>query len=409
VKTTFIDTRLVKYALLFSSITLMVIYGSLSSVYAISLTDYTFPESSSQQGHVKSDFSLSNELDPNKPKQSGYHLGGIVSYDRFYTSLPFEYTVKFAGTFDFDKGTDKGADSDQDYDMDLKTDLKKYISDESSVFGLGAVDLEYRKQPSADEADDVYAVVRVGAGYGRRVDATVLKQAMRINEDLKKYNVIKQDIPDNAMLELARIIARENEYQSKYSDEEYKKYWYEDMEKIIRESGTLSHETLGAMGIIRIQEILDEHHTGLRLYGWQASAAVGLVISDFEGEKGDPDLLLKFEWARPLTLQLQLNNTTFAKTVFADDQTYTLNEAFEVYYELSDKIDWNNTFTINYDILTAKDKYNTLTLKFASTYYFYLANQLTLEPNFTYSYVDDGVDDTTWNWKFSGSVDYRFL
>jgi len=106
---------------------------------------------------------------------------------------------------------------------------------------------------------------------------------------------------------------------------------------------------------------------------------------------------------------LQLNNNIFANTVFTDDQIYRMGEKFQVYYEISNKIDWDNTFRIDYDILTANDADNILKLGFNSTFIFYLANQLTFNPGFNYSYLDDGSDKAKWDWALLGSITYRLL
>lgn len=403
-KHNFIQNGFVKYIALLFFFMFILLYGR--SICAISLTDYTFPESTSQQGYLNSTFNVTDRSDPNS--QTGYDLTGSASYNRYFRSLPMSYNLNLLGNFNFNQGTDEEAESNDAYNLRLGTRLNKYLEDTSDVFGFGGANLEYRKLLDQDDADDPFLDITIGVGYGRSIDATVLKQAMRINEDLKKFNIINGDIPDKGMLELASVIDNEDEYRSKYGVVEYKKYWYEDMEKILRQNEILTHDALGAMGIVRIQEILDEP-TGLRFYGWEVRAGLGLIISDFSGEEGDPLLSLEFDWARPVSTKLQLNNKAFARTVFTDDQTYTLSEQFQIYYEFSNKIDWDNTFRINYDILTAEDSENILNLNFNSTYILYIANQLTFNPGLNYSYLDDGVDDAKWNWALLGSISYRFL
>ena len=59
------------------------------------------------------------------------------------------------------------------------------------------------------------------------------------------------------------------------------------MEKVVRESGVLSGDSLGAIGILRIQEVLDEP-TAQRWHGWAVRGGVGARVKDFDGESGDP-------------------------------------------------------------------------------------------------------------------------
>lgn len=377
-----------------------------SSALAISLTDYKFPRSTSQEAYVNGTFNLSG-LSADST-QTGYDFTGSATYDLFYRSLPFSYFLNARGNFSLDRPTYEDAESEDAYNTLITTRANKYLSEQSDLFGFGSARLEYRKLAAQDEADDPYVDVTAGVGYGRTIDATVLKQAMRMNEDFKKYGVITGNIPDDAMLELAGIIDREDEYRSRYGEVEYKKYWYEDMEDVIRKSGVLKEETLGAMGLIRIQEVLEEK-TGNRYYGWEARAGVGYVISDFTGESGDPRLSLEFDWARPYSIQLQLTNDAYMYTVLEDDPTYNFGNIFDVYYEVSNRIDWDNNFKIEYNVFSAEDVENTMSMVFSSTYIFYIENQLTFNPNFTYNYFDDGIEETDaqWNWSLTGSISYR--
>jgi len=390
-----------------SIIGLIALFSLSQTVWGISLTDYKFPESTSQEGYLNATFSTENNSADTT--QVGYNLGGSARYDLFYRSLPFTYQLNSSGNFSVARSTTDGAESEDAYSFLATTRANKYFPRASlpNLFGFGSARLEYRKLAAQDEADDPYADVGAGVGYGRTIDATVLKQAMRMNEDFRKYGVISRDIPDRTLLELAGIIEREDEYRSKHGEVEYRKYWYEDMEEAIRKSGVLSGETLGAMGLIRIQEVLDEP-TGNRFYGWEARAGGGVVLSDFSGESGDPRLSVEFDWARPYSLQVQLTNNAYMNTVFTDDRVYNLGNIFQVYYEVSNRIDWDNRLTLNYSIPTADEAENILSLNLSSSYIFYIENQLTFTPGFVFNYLDNGVGDGEWDWKLNGSINYRF-
>jgi len=310
------------------------------------------------------------------------------------------------GNFAVAKSTVEDSDTEDSYDILATTVADKYIRDDSNLFGFGGASLEYRKLTSQDEADDPRIDLEVGVGYGRTINATVLKQAIRINEDFKKYNVISGDIPDNALLELAQVIDREGEYRSRYGNVEYRKYWFEDMEEVIRKSGVLAGESLGAIGILRIQEVLDEP-TAQRWHGWVARAGVGVQVSDFDGDAGDPTVSARFDWTRPIDIRFQLSNSASFYTVLEDDPTYNLQDVFRLDYEISNRIDWYNSLAVNYDIPTIDDAENILRLNLKSTYIFYIENQLTVNPEFQYQFIDDGIGDSRWNWAILGSVTYR--
>ncbi|MBU0518806.1 hypothetical protein KJ564_07700 [bacterium] len=391
----------VKITLLFAICTLLV--GAHPAI-SIDLTDYTFPVSTSQQAFLNGAFNLNGSSADST--QTAYNLGGSGTYDLFYRSLPLEYQLSALGNFSFLRGELEGADDQNGYNTGISTRLNKYFKDDSKVFGFGEANVEYRKLNAQDEADDPYADVTIGFGYGRSIDATVLKQAVRLSEDFQKYNVTNSPIPDKGLLELAQIIDKKSEFRSTYGVVEYRKYWYEAMENVLMDYDVLTGDGLGAMGAIRIEEVLAEP-TGFRFHGWQARAGFGIVVSDFDGEAGDPLFSLGFDWARPLGMQLQLNNNAYLSTVLVSDPAYNLGDEFQIYYEISNRIDWDNRFKINYTINSAEGLENVLNLTFTSTYILYIENQLTFNPSFVLSYVDDGINDALTDWAILGSISYR--
>jgi len=371
---------------------------------AISLTDYTFPDSKSQEAYVNGVFGALGNSTENS--EVGYNLAGSASYRLYLRSLPFSYDLSLLGNFSLDKSTIEDSESEDSYNISASTTADKYLRDDSNVFGYGSIFADYRKLSYQDEADDPRIDLEVGVGYGRTINATVLKQAIRINEDFLKYDVISKSMPDKTLLELARVIDRESEFRGQYGSVEYQKYWFEEMEAIIGKSGVLKGENLGAIGIIRIQEVLDEP-TAQRWHGWSVRGGVGYRISDYDGESGDPRLSARFDWTRPASLRLQLTNNTSFSTILEDDPVYTLQELFRVDYELSNRIDWYNSFEATYDILTADGAENVLQMNLKSTYIFYIENQLTFNPGLQYQYIDDGTGDASWNWSLIGSISYR--
>ncbi|RMH73240.1 MAG: hypothetical protein D6675_02900 [Gemmatimonadetes bacterium] len=375
-----------------------------ASVQAISLTDYKFPESTSQEAYLNGAFNLGG--DSNEETEVGYDFRGSSSYRLDYRSLPFSYNLDILGDFNVEKDRSKDAESQDSYQLSATTTADKYFSNESSLFGYGSLFFDYQKPFGADDALDPYIQIGAGIGYGRTINATVLKQAIRMNNDFKKYNVITGDMPDASLLELAAIIDKESEYRSRYGGVEYRKYWYEDMEEVVAKSGVMAGDNLGAIGIVRIQEVLDEP-TAQRYHGWNVRAGIGVVLQDYAGEQGDPLLEASYNWTRPLSLALQLTNTLSLQTVFQDDQVYNIENRFRADYEISNRIDWYNIATIGYDLQTADDVEDVLRISLNSTYIFYIENQLSFNPEFQFNYLDNGVDDAFSEWALLGSISYR--
>ena len=138
---------------------------------------------------------------------------------------------------------------------------------------------------------------------------------------------------------------------------------------VLKESSVLTEDGLGAMGVIRIQEVLKEP-TGLRFYGWEARAGVGVVLSDFNGKSGDPLASVEFDWSRPSSINLQFNDNFYANTVFNKDSTgmYNIGNSFQVYYEMSNRIHWDNTLKAELRLRGAENSHDSNSLNFSSTF-----------------------------------------
>lgn len=372
--------------------------------HAISLTDYTFPNSTSQQAYVNGTFNANgNSIDTT---QIGYILGGSGNYWLALRSLPFSYDLTTGASFATTRGTADGAEAEDSYDLNLATNLDKYLSDFSKTFIYGAGFFDYRKLSTQEEADDPRIDVEAGIGVGRTINATVLKLAVRMDEDFVKYGVTTRPMSDEALLQLAAIIDREAEFRSVHGAVEYRKYWYEAMEKVLVSAGVLAREGLSAMGVLRIQEVMAEP-TAQRWHGWSARVGVGARISDYDGESGDPTLVGRLEYHRPIGFDLQVSNRSSVSTIFADEQNYHFMNAFRVDYEISNRVDWYNGLTLNYDLLTADDAENILEALFNSTFIFYLENRLSINPELQFRYRDNGIGDAEWDWAFLGGITYR--
>lgn len=378
--------------------------GLAGGSHAISLTDYTFPTSTTQQAYLNGTFnSQGNSIDTT---QTGYTVGGSGTYWLALRSLPFSYDVSLGASATTSRATVEGAESEDAYDINLSTNLDKYFTDEGKFFIYGAAYMDYRKLAAQEEADDARIDVEAGLGFGRTINATVLKQAVRMDEDFQKYGVTTGRLPDSALLALASIIDRESEFRSRYGAVEYGKYWYGEMERVLLDAGVLARESLGALGVLRIQEVMQEP-TAQRWHGWQARVGVGSRISDYDGESGDPTLTARLDWHQPVGMDVQFSNRASFSTVFADDLLYRMQDLFRLDYEISNRIDWYNGVTFKYDVPTATDAENIFESILASTFIFYLENQLSFNPELQFRYLDDGVQDAAWDWAILGGITYR--
>ena len=109
----------------------------------------------------------------------------------------------------------------------------------------------------------------IGVGYGRSINATALAKAVRIEDFFLAEGLIFEQLPKETMIELGHIIERSSEYED-VNGTRYENYWFEDMENAIGKSRILG-ESLGAIGILRMREVLFQERINDRFYGWMGN------------------------------------------------------------------------------------------------------------------------------------------
>ncbi|MDD4277291.1 MAG: hypothetical protein PHT37_05325 [Candidatus Cloacimonetes bacterium] len=354
---------------------------------SVSFTDYTSPTSSGQEAFLNGNFNFKS----GNQDQASYNglLGG--NYLNYYNSLPINWRIGADGNLELLRGSADGAEANTGYAIKAYTNADKYLNN-SNVFGYGALDLGYRKNINLDDADDPYAKIGIGAGYGRVMDATVLSKAMRIVDELIKYEVIKNPLTTEGYIALAQIIDKEGQYKTQYGRDEYKKYWYEAMEDVFNQENLLPAGSLHALGIIRLQEVLDQRFSS-RKYGWTVRAGVGYVLSSYDGLDQDPTLDISAEYALPISNKLQFIERMDYSTILSDDISHTIYNKASLTYELSSMMDWENKLTTALTIPSASGAKTIIDNTLESIFYYYLSNKVNLNASLRFHMLDDGVKD----------------
>ncbi len=357
------------------------------SLMSISLTDYTVTETYFQEAYLNGNFNLAS----GNQYQTSYSGTGFANYKTQYSTLPLTWKLFSDASFDFNRGSAKGDSLKTGYQMVLNSDANKYFTN-SKVFLYGAIGLGYRKILGNEDADKPFSKIGLGAGYGRVYDATVLARTMMYIDDLKKYGILTNSISDDAYLKLAKIIAKEEEYKSKYGIIEYKKYWFDDMEKILSGEGVLKDNRLSALGVMRMEEVLNRRVSSRR-HGWSIRGGVGYVFSNYDGSDSDPSLDAKFEYALPFKYYFQLIEQLDFSTVLSNDNKINIANNLSLSYQLTDKIEWENNWILSIIMPTDKDEKDIISNTFTSAYYYYLANHISLSATLQLTKTDDGINN----------------
>ncbi|MCS7198454.1 MAG: hypothetical protein NZ930_07250 [Candidatus Bipolaricaulota bacterium] len=131
--------------------------------------------------------------------------------------------------------------------------------------------------------------VSAGLGYGRFKDVTALSKALKIQERLLGLKAISAPLPATVIFELADTIGRRAEFPDLAS-------LVQRLEEIIEATGFVPHGQLGAVALLRIEEIINET-ADEKLCGWELRLGLGYELLAPQGETRDWLTLASFEYA----------------------------------------------------------------------------------------------------------------
>lgn len=354
----------------------------------VSPTDYTVPVSTAEQARLDVSYKYAGQESDVLTNDAT----GSLLYNRFYNSLPFAYDVNLNVIGD----TKRLPDGEQDNALNIlgSSGIRKYFTPEGDWFYSGELGLTYQ-----DEFDRPSIEVIPGVGYGRFIRATTLARAVRIEDFLLEEGVISRRLPKATIIEVAHIIENEGEYRAIHG-ERYRRYWFEAMEKEIAKSGLFTEEGLGAVGVLRTQEVLFEERVNERFYGWDVRFGVRFeVLSEYEDiDPDDPGASIRARYSRPLGWKSQFGVTGEYDTPFTSDfgNAYNAAGTVDYIYEIGNRVD----FTLSNVVVAAKSDPDVDVVwsdQVRTGFLFYLENQLTLNVSGNLNKVSDspvtqGVD-----------------
>ena len=342
------------------------------SAQNVSVTDYQVPVSAADRLLI--DFSMNHATSGSDATTSKGNIGGI--YKRFYDSLPFGYSIDIIGSGLVDKNivTDE---YNTNYQVNGDAGVKKYLMQNSAALKdlFGSVRASSNMLKNYDQPA---SSLTVGVGYGRFIEATDLAKAVRIEEFLIKEGELSDHLPKEAILEISKIINREGEYRDKYG-ETYEKEWYKDMETVMREPNLLKEGGLGAIGILRIEEVLEREDIADRFYGWDVTLGSRFDITlPFTGQDRSPaNLDVSASYARPIAWRWQVSERISMNTPFDNFGTaFSSSLSTDISYELSNRIDVRLRHLLRLEKLEADDAQISHAL--GASFIYYIENNLNL-------------------------------
>jgi hypothetical protein len=367
----------------------VLVLAGVASAQNVSITDYRVPVSQAKSMNAALNYSYAAVGDSTVTDDGTLRL----VYSQFYSSLPFAWRIGFNGS-----GSKTGDETS--HSTNVSTSVNKYLFDDQDVFGyarLSASHVEGYKQIASRGA--------VGMGYGRFIAATAFAKAIRIDQFLLEEGAITGHLGKEDLITLGNIIEREAEFKDEYGSA-YEPHWYEAMEEVIRGSGKLSGETIGAMGILRMEEVLFEETIHDRFYGWEVRAGVGHEITTFDESDTQGSVEAGFAFAYPFALSSQLNHRTDYTTPFDDmGGAYLIESATDYIYELTNRIDFISSYQLQ--VARASEDADTVESHAISTgFIFYIENQINLVVS---GQLDKSGDEEDWNTSANVAVTYRIF
>lgn len=346
---------------------------------AIELTDFRDPNTAFDEAYV--DFSAN--ANGGNQDQTSYSAFLDAFYNKRVSTDRQVWGLAIDGNADASRGPTEGVDSVSDYGFSVRANTDVYFSDTNDkLFYFGAGSFAHQ-----DSAVDDNIGVTVGIGYGRVWNATPLAKALRIQNALNGHSLLSTDMSDQALLDLAAIIGREDEYRAQGGIDEYRGTWYTDMEQVLVDAGVLPNGEFSALGTVKLDDVLFDEPISTRRHGWLVRAGAGFQSSDFSGiADNDPKLLFELEYAKPFGLRGQLLETASYEPIFGDNVIQTLRNRLSYSYEISDRIDWINSWDLVFQQADDDDDTRFVTNTLTSSFAYHLTNQLDL--GLTLSAVD---------------------
>lgn len=362
-----------------------ILVSTTSSVLAdVTLYDYEEPSSAYEDAYVSGRLNVNS----GNQDQTSHDLSVDMNYERVFSSPDRDVTVDADLQGSSKRGGDEGDETVENYLGTASTSVNNYFKPGSrGGFWYGDAEVGVKKG-----ADDPRVKAGVGVGYGRVVNVTPMAQALRLVEALRAKQRLTSDLSKAEYNQVARIIAKETEYRTKYGSAEYQQFWITDIENALKASGKTSGE-LGAAGILKAYDVLVNERISTRKYGWVVKGGVSEVLKDYDGSNSKPALDVAAEYHKPLSNRTQFSNEASASAILQDDdKSYTAKNIMNLTHEVSDRIDWINTWSTNFDHNDADDA-DTTTNALSSTYRYYITNKLAFDTVVALSKVDDDIDD----------------
>lgn len=351
---------------------LLIVGANVSAVNTVlaepAVTDYQEATSSYEDAYITGNFNL----DSGNQDQASYDLDLTIDYEKVFSSPNRNTKLDFLGTGSRTRGSQKDNPTQSEYQLKGSATMDSYFQPNSQgAFWYGKAEVGVKKGQK-----DPFSKLTGGVGFGRVVNVTPMARSIRVIQELRKRGSLTQDPLNITYQNVAIIIAKEDEYRSKYGGADYEEYWIEAIEKALKASGFVKGKgDLGARAILKSYDVLVNERISTRKDGWLVRGGVGAVFSDYDGGDSKPALELGAEYHRPLSNTTQFSNEAIYTATFDDNNDgFNFNNAMSLTHELTDRVDWENQWQLDHSKSDVSNDITSNTV--SSSFRYYLNNQL---------------------------------
>ena len=347
-----------------------------------SVLDYQEATSSYEDAYVSGRFNTGS----GNQERSDYNLDLGIDYEKVFSSPNRNTKLDFVGTGSRSRSSTDGDPTVSTYQAFGSATMDNYLVPNSKgAFWYGKGEIGAKKGQ-----DKPFTKATVGMGYGRVVNVTPMARAIRVIQELRKQGSLAADPATSVYQAVAQVIAKEDEYISKHGVKDYEQYWIADIESALSASGLVKGGVLGAKSTIKSYDVLVNENISTRKHGWLVRAGVGAVLSDYNGDSGKPAVEVGAEYHVPLSNQTQFSNEAIFTTTLKDNSnSYIVNNGMSLTHEISDTVDWENKWLLDYNKVDGSD--STTSNSLSSAFVYELSNQLDFDVTATLSKLDDNI------------------
>ncbi len=360
---------------------------ALPALADVTLYDYTEATSAYEDAYLSGSANISRNR---SDAQTAYDMKLDLRLDKVLSSPNRDTTFKVDGSGLVSRSGTSGAKSTDSYTVGLSATMDNYFTPGSKGafwFGNGSV-------RANSSSNDLETKLGLGLGYGRVVNVTPMAKAIRLVDSLVAQGSISRKPSKAGYNQIANIIAKEAEYASKYGRKVYQQHWLSDIESALKGAGVVSGN-LNAAAVLEARRVMVDERISTRKLGWKVRAGLSYIGTNFDGLTNKPGLELGAEYHKPLNNRTQFSNVAVA-TAILDNATdaYNLTNKMSLTHEIDDRIDWENSWTLDYNKADKGSDVTTNTL--SSTFLYQLTNSLdysvTANVSNTNGTANDGTD-----------------